>query len=112
MTLEKIYTILNKVIKDKVFYGSNLYDNDDNASMPFIVYQEVSKKSARFSDNMVDWYKSNIQITLVTKKKDLKLEEKLENELTKNGLVFSLISEYRNEDKSLNRAYEITMEEI
>ena len=39
MKLSELYSILNKVLEDKIFYGTNVYDNEDNASMPFIVYQ-------------------------------------------------------------------------
>jgi len=112
MELSTLYSILNKVLKDKVFYGSNTYDNNDNASMPFIVYQEISKRCSVFTDDKPKVYKSSIQITLVTKNKDLKTEAKLEKALLDYCLVFSLLSESRNEDKSFNRVYEIYMEEI
>lgn len=112
MKLERLFSILNKVIPNKVFYGSNVYDNEDNVTMPFIVYQEVTKRPSGYSDNLPMWYRSSIQITLVTKKKDLVLEGLLEKAMLDNNLVYSLLSENRNEDKSLNRVYEIYMEEI
>lgn len=112
MELSSLYSILNNVLKDKVFYGTNSYDNNDNASMPFIVYQEVTKRCSLFVDDKPGNYKSSIQITLVTKTKNQTLEKKVEKALLDNGLVFSLLSESKNEDKSLNRVYEIYMEEI
>ena len=112
MELSTLYLALNEVLKDKVFYGSNVYDNEDNASMPYIVYQELSKRPASFSDDTPMFYKAIIQITMVTKKKDKQLEKKLEQVLINNGFAFSLLSEFKNEDKSLNRVYEITMEEF
>ena len=112
MDLSKLYQSLNSVLKDKVFYGSNVYDNEDNASMPYIVYQEVTKRPASFSDDAPNYYKVNVQITMVTKKKDKQLEKKLEQVLINNGFAFSLLSEFKNQDKSLNRVYEITMEEF
>lgn len=112
MELSAIYQALNDVLKDKVFYGSNVYDNETNAPMPYIVYQEITKRPASYMDDAPIWYKSSIQITLVTKKKDTKLEKKLEQVLLNNGFAFSLLSEFKNEDKSLNRIYEITMEEF
>ena len=45
MTLEDVVMILKSVLPDKVFYGSNVYDNEDNASMPYIVYQEITKRA-------------------------------------------------------------------
>lgn len=112
MDLSKLYQALNSVLKDKVFYGSNVYDNEDNASMPYIVYQEVTKRPASFSDDAPNYYKVNVQITMVTKKKNRNLEKNLEQVLLNSGFVFSLLSEFKNEDKSLNRVYEITMEEF
>ena len=112
MELSVLYQALESVLKDKVFYGSNVYDNEDNATMPYIVYQEVTKRPASFSDDAPIFYKVNIQITLVTKKKNKNLEKKLEQVLLKNGFAFSLLSEFKNQDKSINRVYEITMEEF
>lgn len=112
MYLSKIYNALNDVLNGKVFYGNNVYDNFENASMPYIVYQELSKRPASYSDDIPTFYKSDVQITLVTKNKNKELEEKLEQVLLNNGFAFSLISEFKNQDKSVNRVYEITMEVI
>lgn len=112
MKLEDLYSILKEVLPNKAFYGTNAYDSTDNASMPFIVYQEVTKRPSLFSDNKPDIYKSSVQITLVTKAKDTKLEKKLEQKLLGKGLAFSLLSESHNAEQSLNRTYEIYMEEI
>lgn len=111
MKLEDIYIILNRILPSKVFYGTNVYDNEDNASMPYIVYQEISKRPIGYADNSPLPYSSTIQITLVTKRKDTSLEKSLESNLLNNKLNYSLISEFFNSDKSVNRVYEIKMEE-
>ena len=111
MTLESICTILRSVLPDKVFYGTNVYDDEDNASMPYIVYQEISKRAIGYGDNLPLAFSSKIQITLVTKKKDLSLERSLEKALLDNEISFELTSEFFNSDKSLNRIYQINMEE-
>ncbi|MFA7689151.1 MAG: hypothetical protein WCX96_03600 [Bacilli bacterium] len=112
MNLTKLFSILNTVLPNKIFYGSNIYDNDDNASMPFIVYQEITKRPRGYVDNHPSWYRSTIQITLVTKSKDINLERSLEKTMLDNDLIYSVISENRNSDRSVNRVYEINMEEI
>ena len=109
MTLETIYSILDEVLKGKVFYAVNVYDNEENAPMPYIVYQEITKRPKGY---VPIFYVSSVQITLVTKKKDLALEETLEKALLKNGLSFSVLSETHNSDKSINRVYEIEMEDF
>ncbi len=111
MSLEELYSILNKTLESKVFYGINVYDNEDNASMPYMVYQEISKKPIGYHDDFPILYQRIIQITLVTKKKDTTLEECLEKALLKNGIFFSVLTETINSDKSVNRIYEIKMED-
>lgn len=112
MTLEEVCALLKKVLPNKVFYGTNSYDNEDNAKMPFIVYQEVNKRPPLMADDKPVFYESNIQITLVTKKKSPSLERTLEKTLLDNEITYSLLSEFFNSDKSVNRVYEIKMEDI
>ena len=112
MTLEDVVMILKSVLPDKVFYGSNVYDNEDNASMPYIVYQEISKRAIDYIDDIPIAYRTNIQITLVTKRKDTSIEVLLENKLLENDLTYSLASEFFNSDKSINSVYQIIMEDL
>lgn len=112
MKLSDIYDVLNGVLAGKIFYALNVYDNDESVSMPYIVYQEISKRAGGYHDDRPIFYNQSIQITLVTKNKDMELERKLEKALLSNGFNYSLLSEYTNSDKSINRAYEINnMEE-
>lgn len=111
MKLDNIYSILTSILKDKVFYGMNIYDNEDNAKMPYIVYQEISKRPIGYHDDEPILFSSNIQITLVTKKKNLTLEKRLEETLLNNNINYSMISEFLNSDKSVNRVYEIKIME-
>ena len=56
MELEEVYQILNKVLPDKVFYAVNVYDNETYADLPYIVYQEISKRPRSFSDDLPFFY--------------------------------------------------------
>lgn len=107
MTLEGLYSILNTVLKDKVFYGVNVYDNEKNAEMPYIVYQEINSRPIGYHDDKPIFYASSIQITLVTKRKTPAIEKVLEKTLLENKLNYSLTSEFINADRSVNRVYEI-----
>lgn len=111
MTLSELFSILKIIIPNKVFYGINVYDNNDNAEMPYIVYQVISKRPIGYHDNVPILYMNQIQITLVSSSKSISLEETLETTLLKNNLNFTMISEFINDDKSVNRIYEISMEE-
>ena len=111
MYLEKLRNTLLSVVP-KVFYSTNEYDNEDNAEPPFIVFQEISKRASVFAEDKPVFYMSTIQITLVTKKKDPALETKLKTTLLKNGYTPQNLSEFRNEDGSINKIYEVRLEEI
>lgn len=110
--LELLFGVLNQVLGNKVFYGTNVSDNIDNASMPFIVYQEISKRGFAYADDNASIRESTIQVTLVTEKKNLFLESLLEDTLLQNGIEFQMTTEYLNDDNSVNRVYEIKMEVI
>ena len=109
--LTKLRTILLTVLPT-VIYSNIDYDSEKNPSPPLIVYQEISKRPQNFRDDKPGFYRKTVQISLITKKKDVNLEEKLEKALLKNDYVFSLTTEYRNSDGSIYRVYEINLEEI
>lgn len=109
--LEKLRNTLLKVINN-VFYATNEYDNEDNAEPPFIVYQETSKRASLFAEDKPVFYTSVVQITLVTKQKNVVLEKQLTTTLIKAGYTPQNLSEYRNEDGSINKVYEVRLEEI
>ncbi len=107
--LEYVYSFLNEVLPDKVYYSLNI---SERINLPFIVYQEISKRASVFAEDKPVFYMSTIQITLVTKKKDPALETKLKTTLLKNGYTPQNLSEFRNEDGSINKIYEVRLEEI
>ncbi len=109
--LKKLRQVLLTVLPT-VIYAHIDYDNEQNADPPFIVYQEISKRPPSFGDDKPIYYVRTIQITLLTKKKDEALEEKLEKALLKNDYIFSLLNEFKNSDGSINRVYEIRLEDF
>lgn len=109
--LKKLRQVLLTVLPT-VIYAHIDYDNEQNADPPFIVYQEISKRPSSFGDDKPIYYLRTIQITLLTKKKDEALEEKLEKALLKNDYIFSLLNEFKNSDGSINRVYEIRLEDF
>lgn len=110
--LEKIFTILNTVLPDRVTYGTNIVDASTLDVYPFIVYQEISNRSAVVADDRTFVRVITYQITLVTEKKTPILEDTLEQALRAQGYVYEMTTEYVNEDNSVNRIYEIRQEEI
>ena len=109
--LKKLRTILTTVLPT-VIYARYDYDNYQNTEPPYILMQEISKQPPEFADDKPVYYERVVQITLITKKKDVELEEKLEKTLLYHEYIFSLTSEYANPDHSINRVYEIRLEDL
>jgi hypothetical protein len=109
--LRKLKAVLQMVLPT-VIYARYDYDNEQNTEPPYIIFQDISKKPAEFGDDKPVYYERTIQITLVTKKKDEAIEEKLEKALLEYDYIFSLTNEFSNSDHSINRVYEIRLEEF
>jgi len=106
-----LFDAIRGVTDGRCYYGQATYDSIENPVLPYTVYFEVNKRATSFNDNHPTYYVSTYQISLITKKKDVKLEQKLETALLKKDFIFQVLSEYRNEDKTISRVYEIKMEE-
>jgi hypothetical protein len=109
--LERIYQILDGVLPGKISYGTNVVDENETDVLPFIVYQEISKRPVSYADDRSVIRVSTVQITLVTENKNQGIEQNLEEVLYLNGYNYQMITEYMNDDGSVNRVYEIKMEE-
>jgi hypothetical protein len=110
--LNQIYQLLQSVLPNKVTYGTNIVDAVELDVYPFIVYQEISNRATTYADNRPSIRIITYQITLVTSEKDPTLEAQLELALSDSGYNFQMTTEYVNEDNSVNRVYEIKLEEI
>lgn len=95
-----------------MFYGRIEADSVEKIEAPFIVYSERSKRGILYFDNLARVRESIIQVTLVTKCKDIDLEERLENKLLENDIEFLMVTEFINNDNSISRVYEVRMEVI
>jgi hypothetical protein len=104
--------VLNSVLPNRVTYGTNIIDANELHIYPFIVYQEISDRVQKYADNMSLVRIITYQITLVTESKDPTIEDQLESALYQSGLNYQMITEYVNDDNSINRVYEIKQEEI
>ena len=109
--IEQLFQILNTVLPERVTYGTNTIDEDSEV-YPFIVYQEISDRVQSYADNQSLVRIITYQITLGTKTKVPLIEEQLEAALYQSGMNYQMITEFVNEDHSVNRVYEIKQEEI
>lgn len=105
--LEALFETLNSVLPGKVSYGTrDGLEEDPN----YIIYQELSNRAIVYADDRAIAKVATFQVSLITEKKNLVLEEVLETSLYFMGYEYDLLSEFVNEDGSVNRVYEIKQE--
>lgn len=104
-----LYQVLNQVLENKVYYALSI---KESIELPIVVYQELKNKSKLFADDSYIFRESTIQITLITKDKNLRLEKALEDKLKENDINYQLVNEFYLNKSGLYRIYEIKMEEI
>ena len=74
---------------------------------PFVVYRETSPNTLK-ADGITYYRPHNFEIELVTDKKDIALEEKIEKLLTENNIPYDVDSEIWNPDEKIyHNFYEI-----
>lgn len=112
MTLEGLYSLLSRVMPGRVWYGTNVYDGENPADPPYVVYQETGNRASLHFDDRPAFRYSDAQVTLVTERKDPVRERALEEALSRAGLEYSLLSETTDPDRSVSRVYETRLEEI
>jgi hypothetical protein len=105
--LKQLFTTLDNVLPGKVSYGTRDGIKDESE---YIIYQELNNRSIVYADDIAIAKVSTFQVSLITEKKDLILEDRFESSLYFNNYEFELLSEFINEDGSVNRIYEIKME--
>lgn len=105
--LEALFDTLNSVLPSKVSYGTRVGLEDDPN---YIIYQELTNRTIVYADDKSIAKVATFQVSLITEKKDLSLEERLEASLYFMGYEYELLSEFINEDGSVNRVYEIKQE--
>ena len=105
--LERLFDTLNNALPGRVSYGTREWLE---AEPNYIIYQELNNRGLVYADDQVQAKVSTFQVNLITEKKDLILEDRLESSFYFNEYEFELLSEFINEDGSVNRVYEIKQE--
>lgn len=105
--LEALFDTLNSVLPGKVSYGTRVGLEDDPN---YIIYQELTNRTIVYADDKSIVKVATFQVSLITENKDISLEERLEASLYFMGYEYELLSEFINEDGSVNRVYEIKQE--
>ena len=83
------------------------FASNKNVEPPFIVYRETSPDTFK-ADGMTYFRPYNFEIELITEKKDITLEQQIENLLTTNKIPYDIYDEVWDEDERIyHNFYEI-----
>jgi len=104
MTHEEIYELL-KTLNIPVAYDH--FVSNKEIPLPFVVYREVSPDTFK-ADGITYYRPYDYEIELVTEKKDIELERKIEGLLTQNKIPYDINDEVWDEDEKIyHNFYEI-----
>lgn len=83
------------------------FASNKNVEPPFIVYREISPDTFK-ADGITYFRPYNFEIELITEKKDITLEQQIENLLTTNKIPYDIYDEVWDEDERIyHNFYEI-----
>lgn len=105
MTLTDIEKILQATGYPVAYSHFVSSSNNPPPKPPFIIYL-VSHSSNFFADNKVYKKGDILKVELYTKKKDLTIEENLENLLDKNEISYESTETWINSEKLFQKIYE------
>ena len=101
---KKIYDLL-KTINIPVAYDH--FESNKEVSIPFIVYREIETDTFK-ADNKTYYRPHEFQIEVITEKKDIILQQQIEDLLTTNNIPYDVSDEvWDEEEKIYHNYYEI-----
>lgn len=102
--MKSIYDLL-KTLNIPVAYDH--FDSNKNVTPPFIAYREIGTDTFK-ADDLVYYRPHEFEIELITEKKDLTLQQSLEDLLTTNKIPYDYFNEVWDEDEKIyHNFYEI-----
>ena len=102
--MKSIYDLL-KTLNIPVAYDH--FDSNKNVTPPFIAYREIGTDTFN-ADDLVYYRPHEFEIELITEKKDLTLQQSLEDLLTTNKIPYDYFNEVWDEDEKIyHNFYEI-----
>lgn len=101
---EELYALLNTL---NIPIAYDHFESDKEVQIPFIVYRETSPSILK-ADGITYNQFFNFEIELITEKKDLEIERKIEGLLTTNKIPYDKEDEvWDNDEKIYHNFYEI-----
>ena len=101
---KRIYELL-KTLNIPVAYDH--FVSNKNVSIPFVVYREINTDTFK-ADGKTYYRPYNFEIELITEKKDITLQQQLEELLTTNNIPYDISDEvWDDEEQIYHNYYEI-----
>lgn len=98
---KQIYDLL-KTLNIPVAYDH--FNSNKEVTLPFIVYRETSPDTFK-ADGITYYRPHNFEIELVTEKKDIALQQSIEDLLTLNNIPYDLSDEVWDDDEKIYHNY-------
>lgn len=98
---KEIYDLL-KTLNIPVAYDH--FDTNKEISPPFAVYREISPDTFK-ADGITYYRPYNFEIELITEKKDIALQQELEELLTTNNIPYDVGDELWDDDEKIYHNY-------
>lgn len=80
------------------------FNSNKDISLPFVVYRETSPITFK-ADGVTYYRPHNFEIELVTEKKDIALQQSIEDLLTLNNIPYDISDEVWDEDEKIYHNY-------
>lgn len=101
---KQIYDLLN-TLDIPVAYDH--FVSNKEVSIPFVVYREISADTFK-ADGITYYRPHNFEIELITEKKDIALQQRIEDLLTNNNIAYDVTDEVWDDDENIyHNFYEI-----
>lgn len=101
MKHKDLYDIL-KTLNIPVAYDH--FSSDKNIEPPFLAYREIAANTFK-ADNITYKKENNFELELVTSKKDVALQETIEDLLTENKIPYEVRDEVWDSDEKIYHNY-------
>lgn len=101
---KQIYDLL-KTLNIPVAYDH--FVSNKEVSIPFVVYREISADTFK-ADGITYYRPHNFEIEVITEKKDIALQQTIEDLLTSNNIPYDVLDEIWDDDEKIyHNFYEI-----
>lgn len=101
MIYQELFNLLSEI---GIPVAYDHFDSNKDIIPPFLVYRDIASETFK-ADQEVYYRPYEFEIELVTKKKDVELQSKLEELLTKNKIPYDILDDYWDKEERIYHNY-------